>query len=609
MIINKTKRVLLLLILLSNTLCAQSVVRFDFRQDNTMLQKDIIDFRHGSEILYGALHENKAALASIRATIDEKRKQIVGRDGHIRLTALIPSEQRGNLAALNLASIRASVVRKYLKDNYSFLSDSCFTFLIDPNGKDNAIRVEFIPNTVTDASQSDIWYSLAKNHPEKVEYAMSHYKRIPFLDDSELFETRGMDFDAIDPILDKTVTTKIVGMTDEKVSVTIYYRWDKDNLDKTYLNNTETLILIDSLLTNEDSKYIDSLVIVAYASPEGRPAYNQDLSQRRANTIKQYILDNYPAYKESQIITSARGENWEGFRRMAIADPNLRMKEQVLAIIDNPNIDDIQRQSMIALLDGGRLYKNYILPNYYRYLRLGASLFVIYTPGKPVEIDMEPINVEIAEPVFTPASTPALITDTIRGYPIALRTNLLYDAVGALNIGIELPYGRNKNWSFIADIAYAYWRSPKNLYALQTLEYGIENRYWFGVSPKRKEQKTNWAQPLKGFYAGVYGKYWQRYDAQWIDGVQGDASWSAGLTAGYAIPLSRSLSFDFGIGAGWVSTSEYRHYHQPEYDENGKHHLMWQETGRWSGLSLTKVRFALVWLIQTSRTQERRITP
>lgn len=609
MIINKTKRVLLLLILLSNILCARSVVRFDFRQDNTMLQKDVIGFRHGSEILYGALHENKAALASIRATIDEKRKQIVGGDGHIRLTALIPSEQRGNLAALNLASIRASVVRKYLKDNYSFLSDSCFTFLIDPNGKDNAIRVEFIPDAVTDASQSDIWYSLAKNYPEKVEYAMSHYKRIPFLDGSELFETRGMDFDAIDPILDKTVTTKIVGMTDEKVSVTIYYRWDKDNLDKTYLNNTETLILIDSLLTNEDSKYIDSLVIVAYASPEGRPAYNQDLSQRRANTIKQYILDNYPAYKESQIITIARGENWEGFRRMAIADPNLRMKEQVLAIIDNPNIDDIQRQSMIALLDGGRLYKNYILPNYYRYLRLGASLFVIYTPGKPVEIDMEPIHVEIAEPVFTPASTPALAIDTIRGYPIALRTNLLYDAVGALNIGIELPYGRNKNWSFIADIAYAYWRSPKNLYALQTLEYGIENRYWFGVSPKRKEQKTNWAQPLKGFHAGVYGKYWQRYDAQWIDGVQGDASWSAGLTAGYAIPLSRSLSFDFGIGAGWVSTAEYRHYHQPEYDENGKYHLMWQETGRWSGLSLTKVRFALVWLIQTSRTQERRITP
>lgn len=564
----------------------------------------IIHFRHGSETLYGALNDNKASLASIHSIIAEKRPQIEDGSGHIRLTALMPSDQRGNLAALNLASIRASVIRTYLKNNHPSLSDIHFTFLIDPNGKENAIRVEFVPGVVSDATQSDIWYSLSRNHPEKIEYAMSHYKRIPFSDGSELFEATGMDFDVTDPILDKTVTTKIVGMTDEKVSVTIYYRWDKDNLDKTYLNNAETLVKIDSLLTSEESQYIDSLVVVAYASPEGIPAYNHALSQRRANTIKQYILENYPQYKYDQIITIARGENWEGFRRMAVGDPNLPMKEQVLAIIDNPNLDDVQRQSMITRLDGGRLYKNYILPNYYRYLRLGASLFVIYTPGTPVEIDFEPIHVEISEPIFIPSVIEPIITiDTVRSYPIALRTNLLYDALGALNIGIELPYGRGKNWSFIADIAYAYWRSPKNLYALQTLEYGLENRYWFGVSQKKRDRKANWAQPLKGFYVGIYGKYWQRYDAQWIDGVQGDVSWSAGLTAGYTIPLSNSLSFDFGIGAGWVSTSEYRHYHQPEYDENGQYHLMWQETGRWSGLSLTKVRFALVWLIQTTKTQ------
>lgn len=560
-------------------------------------------FRHGSETLYGGLSENKSALASTRSMIVEKCQQLISSMGHIRLTALIPIEQRGNLAVLNLASIRASIVRKYLINNYSFLSDSSFTFFIEPDDKDNAIRVEFVPDAITNPEQSDIWYSLSKNYPEKVEFAMSHYKRIPFLDGSELFETPGMDFDAIDPILDKTATTNRVGMIDEKVSVTIYYRWDKDNLDKTYLNNTKALVQIDSLLTNEESQYIDSVVIVAYASPEGRPEYNKTLSQRRANTVKQYILANYPQYRDNQIVTIARGENWDGFRRMAVADPDLLMKEQVLAIIDKPDTNDEQRQSMIAQLDGGRLYKNYILPNYYRYLRLGASLFVIYTPGKVIEIDFNPINIEIIEPVF-PVIEPQIMMGTIHSYPIALRTNLLYDAVGAINLGVELPYGRNKNWSLITDVAYAYWRSPKNLYALQTLEYGIENRYWLGVNQRLIEQKENWAQTLKGWYVGLYGKYWQRYDIQWIDGVQGDASWSAGITAGYAIPINRSLSFDFGIGAGWVSTSEYRHYHQPEYDENGKYYLMWQETGIWSGLSLTKVRFALVWTIQTSKVKK-----
>lgn len=592
----------IMLVTLSCMIHAQSKNKNEYAVDGT--KRVLIDFRHGSEILYGTLLENKPTLASIHSTITEERTQITSGKKHIQLTALIPYNQRGNLAVLNLASIRASVIRKYLKDKYHFLSDSCFTFFISPTDKDNAIDVKFLPTVIDDPLQNDIWYSLSKNYPEKVEYAMSHYKRIPFLDGSELFETPGMDFDAIDPILDKTIITKIEGIVDEKVSVTIYYRWDKDNLDKTYLNNAETLLQIDSLLTNEDSRYIDSLVIVAYASPEGKPAYNQALSQRRANTIKQYILDNYPKYKESQIVTIARGENWEGFRRMAVADPNLPMKEQVLAIIDNPTIDNAQRQFLIARLDGGRLYKNYILPNYYRYLRLGASLFVIYTPGKPVEIDFEPIHIEIAEPIFIPPIELAIRIDTIRRYPVALRTNLLYDAVGALNIGIELPYGRKKNWSYIADVAYSYWRSPKNRYALQTLEYGLENRYWLGVGEKRKERKPNWGRPLTGWYVGVYGKYWERYDVQWIDGVQGDDSWSAGITAGYSIPLNHSLSFDFGIGAGWVSTSEYRHYHQPEYDKDGNYHLMWQETGTWSGLSLTKLRIALVWIIQTTKVKK-----
>lgn len=560
----------------------------------------VINFRYGNETLYGSFLNNKEALSSLRALTQNNRSLISDQKGHLRIVSVIPESEKGNIAAINFASIRGAVVRQWLRDNFSWLSESDFSFYISADSDRNAVEVSFIDSPIEDKHKSDIFFSLDKGYPEKVDYAVARYKRVPFLDGSQMFKHTGMDFGIIDPALDPTKTVKLEGAIDEKIIVTIYYRWDKDNLDQTYLTNTQTLAEIDSLLHLKSADYIDSLRIVAYASPEGPPDYNKRLSQRRANTLKDYLLTSYPRFREEQIVTEARGENWDGFRRMALADDKLPLKEQVLSIIDNPNITDLQRQAQIAKLDGGRLYKNYILPNYYRYLRSGASLFVVYNPGMPVDINFEPIQVIIVEP--EPEPEPIVIVEPepepepIIKYPIALRTNLLYDAVGAANIGIEVPI--KGHWSWILDGAYSYWRSPKNLYALQTLEYGTEVRYWFGVTEKKKDKNSNWAKPLKGWNVGVYGRYWQRYDAQWIDGYQGDGTWSAGLTAGYAFPIGKQLSFEAGIGAGWLSTSEYRHYHQPEYDKDGKYHLMWQETGRWSGLSVTKVRFSLVWLIE-----------
>lgn len=578
---------------------ASALSQLDAQQEPTTDKDSIysysIDFRHGSETLYAAYMNNKRVLADLKSNV-VKYSSLSEKRGHIQIVSVIPESEKGNIAAINFASIRGAVVRQWLMDNFSWLSASDFSFYISADSNRNAVEVSFIDSPIEDKHTSDIFFSLDKGYPEKVDYAVARYKRIPLLDGSRMFERTGMDFKIIDPALDLTITKKIEGVVDEKIIITIYYRWDKDHLDRTYLTNTQTLSQIDSLLQLKSADYIDSLRIVAYASPEGPFDYNKRLSERRAKTLKNYLLFTYPRLHEDQIFTEGKGENWDGFRRMAEADSLLPMKEQVLSIIRNQNITELQRQSKIAKLDGGRLYKNYILPNYYRYLRTGASLFVVYKPSKPVDIDFEPIKVTIKEP--EPEPIPIVKLEPITKFPIALRTNLLYDAIGGVNLGIELPFGKDKNWSWIVDGAYSYWRSPKNIYALQTLEYGTELRYWLGVSNQKKEKHRNWGKPLKGWNVGAYGRYWQRYDVQWIDGYQGDGTWSAGLTVGYAFPIAKQLSFEASIGGGWLSTSEYRHYHQPEYDESGKYHLMWQQTGIWSGLSVTKVRFSLVWLIE-----------
>ncbi len=175
--------------------------------------------------------------------------------------------------------------------------------------------------------------------------------------------------------------------------------------------------------------------------------------------------------------------------------------------------------------------------------------------------------------------TPTLLQKTHLTLSPALRTNLLFDAMGAPNIGIEVPIG--KHFSAAADFAYAYWRID-NLYALQTIQGSIEGRYWFRQGGK----------PLTGWNVGIYGTYGGRYDVQWREGYQGDRFLSSGITGGYATAIGKHLLLDFLLGAGYFFTPEVRHYSAPQ-DGN----LIWEETRYNVGrFALTKVRIGLVWL-------------
>lgn len=167
-----------------------------------------------------------------------------------------------------------------------------------------------------------------------------------------------------------------------------------------------------------------------------------------------------------------------------------------------------------------------------------------------------------------------------RTFKLALKSNLLFDLMGAPNIGIEYPIG--DDFSVSASGAFAYWRI-NNSYALQTLQGGLDAKYWFN---QRKGALTGWN-------AGLYGVYGGRYDVQWKQGWQGSSFFSAGLVAGYALPVGKCLNLEFALAAGWFHTPEARHYERL----NGER-LLWQQTrSNVNRFSLTKVQVNLVWLI------------
>ncbi len=575
----------------------------------------VIAFRQGSDILYPDYKLNRSGLALLESTAARHGDVISSGQGHIRLVACLAPEERDDPAAINMAATRAAVVRTYLCGKLRMLAGKQFAFYLCTDASlANSVQAVYCPGPVPADAPDDIYYSTRRDDPGAIRAVLSKYGDLPFI--SARREPGGT------PAADLPAVPALPG--DGKTAVAIYYRWDQSTLDSLYLSNRHNLHKLDSLLVSESARRIDTLTISAFASPEGGSAYNKRLSERRAVTLRDYIVSRYPGLGSSKIVTAARGENWDGMERLAENDANLPSKDKVLGILRS-SMDEQQKQEALTRLDGGTTYYRYILPRYYPYLRLGAMVFMSYTPQtlpapRPAgEPSARPDTLASAAPEgVAPQPEPGLLPaqpqpeflpaqpqsqPPVLSYPFALKTNLLYDLAGAANLGVEIPLG--ERWSVIGDAAYAYWRTSNHLYALQTLEYGVSGRYWLPVSERRKRSNPEWGKPLRGWNFGVYGRYWQRYDVQWKDGCQGDGSWSAGVTAGYAFPVGRNLSLEAGLGAGYFSTSQYRTYDRPLYDTEGDYHLIWRETGRWSGFTLTKVNFSLVWLVETKKGGKR----
>lgn len=398
------------------------------------------------------------------------------------------------------------------------------------------------------------------------------------------------------------------GEVNEKIHVTLYYRWDKVGIDSTYLSNREAMERIDSLLRFTSARSMDSLHIVAYASPEGNPAYNQLLSQRRAHSFKKLLLEKYGHRMDNDRITIlAKGENWEGLRQRVANDPHLLLRDEVLAIIDNSAFSNEQRQKQIEQLDNGRLYKEYMLPVYYRYLRNGVSLVERYHPQMPPSV-AHPVSFgSFHRPSFAPTMQ---VSRPVSRYirPIAVKTNLLFDLATLFNVEVEVPIGRR--FSLLGEWTFPFWGglgnaggvAPMPVYSerftLQMLSAGVEARYWLPRSEGLTRQALRWGDynALTGWFVGMYGSGGV-YDFQLgKQGIQSERFFSAGLTAGYAHPLAKKLHLEYSLGVGYVTT---RYYHYTAIDgykvadirPDGPYDLRQQ-----SLIGLTKLKVSLVWM-------------
>ena len=174
---------------------------------------------------------------------------------------------------------------------------------------------------------------------------------------------------------------------------------------------------------------------------------------------------------------------------------------------------------------------------------------------------------------------------------MALRTNLLYDAVLIPNIGIEVGLGMG--FTIGADWFGTWLSSDKRHWYWQGYGGYLTARYYFG--------KAAAEQLFTGHHVGIYGTA-LTYDVE-FGGIGYQAAkfgFGGGVEYGYSLRVAESLCLDFNLGLGYQG-GEYKKY-MPTDDGTG--HYVWMSTHMRNWWGPTKAEVSLKWLIGPTKEKK-----
>lgn len=403
---------------------------------------------------------------------------------------------------------------------------------------------------------------------------------------------------------------------DVKDSVKIFFRQGKINLDPTLSDNQRALNRIaDTLRSNyADSTYqLRKILVVGAASPEGPPGINRWLSEKRADVLFNH-LSQYATLPDSLKSSRFIGPDWMGLLKLAKNDPLLPFREETLSLLSQiageaeagigtqsnrqgSQLGQIRSQlERIRSLRGGIPYQ-YMYKKYFPSLR-ASQLFLWYNraykpliPSPMPEWEIVKLSVDTTITSDSIHIGPILIEP---GQPrklhyVALRTNMLYDALLMPNIGCEMYLG--KSWSVAANWLYGWWKTDRRHWYWRAYGGDIAVRKWLGKAAEEK--------PLTGHHIGIYAQIFT-YDFAWggrgyMGGKPGGTIWNKmnhamGAEYGYSLPIARKLNIDFSLGMGYWGGI----YH--EYKPRN-HYYVWQATKERHWIGPTKLEVSLVWLL------------
>lgn len=337
-----------------------------------------------------------------------------------------------------------------------------------------------------------------------------------------------------------------------------------------HLDNGRMIRRLDSLFSDKRIlRGCDSIVICSSVSPEGNAAFNRKLSRERGNTLKNYILSNYPDIPEETVhvrMPGNTGSNWAVFRRMVADDTGMPCRGPVLQIIDSPRSESDKVRAILASAAG-----DYVRRQLFPYLRNAQCAvwcledFAEPEPPVPVAKTESPDPGPVVEPAETrpeietvaePDAVPAPEQPVVEADKpenecspaFAVKTNAALLGATVANLGLEV--GFCNRLSLDVPVLYAPY-TVKDNYKLKVLAVQPELRYWLD-------------RPFRGHFFGFHthlGWFNVAVNDDYRYQSHGDSPlWGFGVSYGYALPLNGHWGAEFTLGAGYAHIPYEKYY-------------------------------------------------
>lgn len=329
---------------------------------------------------------------------------------------------------------------------------------------------------------------------------------------------------------------------------------------------------LDEVFTDPSIR-LQHITIKGFASPDGPYKRNAWLAQNRADILREFVSQRYNI-PTSIIDTQSEPEDWDGMeqRIMNTSEAQMPHKNAILAVIRSNKNVDVKERIIRKYVKDFAYMKDYILPPLRR-----SEFYIDYIKDNTfVETDT------IKQPEVPVVDTVAVVPPAEKKpFYMAVKTNLLYDAVVVPNIGVEFYLG--KQWSVFGEWHYIWLYSDSR------------HRYWQGYGGYAGVRKYFGSKaeehPLTGHHVGLYGTM-MTYDIEFGGRGYQMPNWGfgGGVEYGYSMPIARRFNLDFSLGVGYQDGKYYEYL-----PKDG--HYVWQSTHKRHWFGPTKAEISLKWLL------------
>lgn len=401
----------------------------------------------------------------------------------------------------------------------------------------------------------------------------------------------------------------------------VYFRKGYYGLDMNYADNQDNLIFFIARMRElQQDKHvrIRKIRVRSSVSPEGDWRKNQQLSKRRGETLRSYLIEKLPDLADVVDVRSI-GMNWQELDALVEEDMNVPYREEVLQVLRGAAKENIRPQ--LLTLRGQKPW-SYMYANLFPEMR-NATMLICYfarqldfpdsiyslklktmptlaqRPGHGVHSSDKMKNLAMLD-WMVGLKDGANGADGANGEHFAdgsngsgsnggrfangkdhkgwaLKSNLLFDGALLPNLGVEKALSRRL--SVDANWVYGWW-SEKASRFIHAYGGDAGLRWWFG---------SNYRPVLTGHHLGLTATLF-KLDVKLSDQGAVTEKWNygAGLEYGYSFALSRRLNLDLSFGFGYLGGEYKRYERQDDCD-------VWQATLQRHYIGPIKVAVSLVW--------------